>query len=134
MISANSGQLITFDSPLLKDKISLFTLTYGKKMVMAFLLMAIISIAILVGLYHRDSLTFSGLPGDDKQAFGMAQMELYKKEKVNPLGGCLPMLLQIPFFIALYYVLIESVQLRHAPSVHKVGDQRCDKNRFARAA
>jgi len=42
-------------------------------------------------------------------------MELYKKEKVNPLGGCLPILIQIPVFIALYWVLIESVELRQAP-------------------
>ncbi len=55
--------------------------------------------------------------GDDRQKLGQATMELYKKEKVNPLGGCLPMLVQIPVFIGLYYVLIESVQLRHAPFV-----------------
>ncbi len=85
MISANSGQLITFDSPLLKDKISLFTLTYGKKMVMAFLLMTIISIAILVGLYHRDSLTFSGLPGDDKQALLVADTQLIKPVVHTPI-------------------------------------------------
>lgn len=53
--------------------------------------------------------------GDDRQKLSQATMELYKKEKVNPLGGCLPMLVQIPVFIALYYVLIESVELRQAP-------------------
>ena len=53
--------------------------------------------------------------GDDKQKFGQAVMELYKKEKINPLGGCLPILVQIPVFIALYYVLLESVELRQAP-------------------
>ena len=42
-------------------------------------------------------------------------MELYKKEKVNPLGGCLPILVQMPIFIALYWHLMESVELRHAP-------------------
>ena len=42
-------------------------------------------------------------------------MEMYKTEKINPLGGCLPMLVQIPFFIALYWVLLESVELRQAP-------------------
>lgn len=52
--------------------------------------------------------------GDDKQKLSQETMALYKKEKVNPAGGCLPMLIQIPFFIALYYVLIESVQLRQA--------------------
>ncbi|ABV89567.1 membrane protein insertase YidC [Shewanella pealeana] len=53
--------------------------------------------------------------GDDRQKMGQAMMELYKKEKVNPMGGCLPILLQMPIFIALYWVLLESVELRHAP-------------------
>lgn len=53
--------------------------------------------------------------GDDREKMGKAIMELYKKEKVNPLGGCLPMLIQLPFFFALYWVIIESVELRHAP-------------------
>jgi len=53
--------------------------------------------------------------GDDKQKFSQATMELYKKEKINPLGGCLPVLIQIPVFIALYYVLLGSVELREAP-------------------
>ena len=53
--------------------------------------------------------------GDDKQKFQMAMMELYKKEKINPMGGCLPILVQIPVFVALYWVLLESVELRHAP-------------------
>ncbi|MEX2366964.1 MAG: membrane protein insertase YidC [Pseudohongiellaceae bacterium] len=52
--------------------------------------------------------------GDDKQKFMQAQMELWKKEKVNPMGGCLPMLLQMPIFIGIYWVLNESVELRHA--------------------
>ncbi|MCM2678091.1 membrane protein insertase YidC [Echinimonas agarilytica] len=52
--------------------------------------------------------------GEDKQKMQQAMMELYKKEKVNPLGGCLPLLLQMPIFIALYWVLLESVELRHA--------------------
>lgn len=53
--------------------------------------------------------------GDDKQQFSQAMMELYRKEKINPLGGCLPILIQIPVFIALYYVLLEAVELRQAP-------------------
>ena len=53
--------------------------------------------------------------GDDRAKMGQATMELYKKEKVNPLGGCLPMLVQIPVFIALYWMLLESVELRQAP-------------------
>lgn len=53
--------------------------------------------------------------GDDRTKMGQATMELYKKEKVNPLGGCLPMIIQIPVFIALYWTLLESVELRQAP-------------------
>ncbi len=53
--------------------------------------------------------------GDDRQKMSQAMMELYKKEKINPLGGCLPILIQMPVFIALYWVLLESVELRHAP-------------------
>ena len=52
---------------------------------------------------------------DDKMALQKATMDLYKKEKINPFGGCLPMLVQMPVFIALYWVLLESVELRHAP-------------------
>ncbi len=55
--------------------------------------------------------------GDDKEKLNQAFMELYKKEKINPLGGCLPILVQIPVFIALYWVLLESVELRHAPFI-----------------
>jgi YidC/Oxa1 family membrane protein insertase len=55
--------------------------------------------------------------GDDRQRMSQAMMEMYKKEKVNPLGGCLPILVQIPIFIALYCVLLESVELRQAPFI-----------------
>ena len=53
--------------------------------------------------------------GDDRQKMQQAMMELYKTEKINPLGGCLPILVQIPVFIALYWVLLGSVEMRHAP-------------------
>ena len=52
---------------------------------------------------------------DDRPRLQQAMMEMYKKEKINPLGGCLPILVQIPVFIALYWVLLESVELRQAP-------------------
>ncbi len=52
---------------------------------------------------------------DDKQALNRAMMDLYREQKVNPLGGCLPMLLQIPFFFAFYNALLYSIELRHAP-------------------
>ena len=53
--------------------------------------------------------------GDDRERLNKAMMELYKTEKINPLGGCLPMLIQIPVFIALYWAILASVELRHAP-------------------
>ncbi len=60
--------------------------------------------------------------GDDRAKMGQATMDLYKKEKVNPLGGCLPILVQIPVFISLYWVLLESVELRQAPWILWIKD------------
>jgi YidC/Oxa1 family membrane protein insertase len=53
--------------------------------------------------------------GDDREKLNHAMMDLYKTEKINPLGGCLPMVIQIPVFIALYWAILSSVELRHAP-------------------
>ncbi|HYN12396.1 MAG TPA: membrane protein insertase YidC, partial [Burkholderiales bacterium] len=53
--------------------------------------------------------------GQDRQKMNQAMMELYKTEKINPLGGCFPILVQIPVFIALYWVLLAAIELRHAP-------------------
>jgi YidC/Oxa1 family membrane protein insertase len=60
--------------------------------------------------------------GDDRQRLQQAMMDLYKSEKVNPLGGCLPIIVQIPVFIALYWVLLASVELRHAPFMLWIDD------------
>jgi YidC/Oxa1 family membrane protein insertase len=60
--------------------------------------------------------------GDDRQRLQQAMMDLYKTEKVNPLGGCLPIVVQIPVFIALYWVLLASVEMRHAPFVLWIDD------------
>lgn len=60
--------------------------------------------------------------GDDKAKMSQATMEMYKQEKVNPLSGCLPMIVQIPVFIALYWVLVESVELRQAPFIFWIKD------------
>ncbi len=59
---------------------------------------------------------------DDREKLGRAMMELYKKEKINPLAGCLPMLVQIPFFISFYWVLLESVEMRQAPFLLWIND------------
>jgi YidC/Oxa1 family membrane protein insertase len=60
--------------------------------------------------------------GDDRQKLSQQMMELYKKEKINPLGGCLPILVQMPVFIALYWMLMESVELRHSPFILWITD------------
>lgn len=60
--------------------------------------------------------------GDDRQAMNSAMMNLYKEEKINPLGGCLPIVIQIPVFIALYWVLLESVELRQADFIFWIHD------------
>ena len=59
---------------------------------------------------------------DDRQALSQAMMELYKREKVNPAAGCLPILIQMPFFLAFYWVLLESVEMRQAPFVLWISD------------
>ena len=59
---------------------------------------------------------------DDRQGLSQAMMELYKKEKVNPAAGCLPILIQMPFFFAFYWVLVESVEMRQAPFVLWIDD------------
>jgi len=53
--------------------------------------------------------------GDDRQAMSKAMMDMYKREKINPMGGCFPILVQMPVFISLYWVLLQSVEMRHAP-------------------
>lgn len=60
--------------------------------------------------------------GDDRQKLTQATLDLYRQEKVNPMGGCLPILIQIPVFIALYWVLVESVQLRQSPFIFWIQD------------
>ncbi len=60
--------------------------------------------------------------GDDRQRLGQEMMKLYKKEKLNPMGGCLPILIQMPIFIALYWVLMEAVELRQSPFIFWIED------------
>ncbi|MDD9339003.1 MAG: membrane protein insertase YidC [Providencia heimbachae] len=60
--------------------------------------------------------------GDDKQRMSQEMMAMYKAEKVNPLGGCLPLVIQMPIFLALYYMLMGSVELRHAPFIGWIQD------------
>lgn len=60
--------------------------------------------------------------GDDRQRMSQEMMNLYKKEKINPLGGCLPIIIQMPVFLALYWALLESVELRQAPFIGWIKD------------
>lgn len=60
--------------------------------------------------------------GENKRELSQAMLELYKKENVNPLSGCLPIIIQIPVFISLYYVLLESIELRHSPFLLWIDD------------
>lgn len=60
--------------------------------------------------------------GEDRQRFNQEMMDLYRREKVNPMGGCLPIMVQIPVFISLYWVLIETVELRQAPFIMWIHD------------
>jgi len=59
---------------------------------------------------------------DDREKLGRAMMELYQKEKINPVAGCLPMIVQMPVFIAFYWVLLESVEMRQAPFILWIND------------
>ena len=59
---------------------------------------------------------------DDREKLGRAMMDLYKREKINPLAGCLPMVVQIPVFISFYWVLLESVEMRQAPFMLWIND------------
>jgi len=94
--------------------------------------LAIIGITVIVkaALFHLNAKAFKSMAkmrkfgpemqrmkelyGDDRQKMSQEMMKLYQKEKINPLGGCLPIVAQMPIFIALYWVLMESVELRHA--------------------
>jgi len=69
-----------------------------------------------------EMLRLKELYGDDRQKMSQETMGLYKREKVNPMGGCLPILVQMPVFIALYWVLMESVELRHSPWILWIHD------------
>jgi YidC/Oxa1 family membrane protein insertase len=60
--------------------------------------------------------------GNDRQKMNQAMMDLYKTEKINPLGGCFPIVVQIPVFIALYWVLLAAIELRHAPFILWIHD------------
>ena len=71
---------------------------------------------------HPKMIALKERHGDDKAQLNQAMMKLYKDEKINPLGGCFPILIQIPVFIALYWVLLETVEIRQAPFILWIND------------
>lgn len=98
----------------------------------------LVTLMIKLGFYHLSAKSYRSMGAlrrlqpkinalreryaDDKQKMTQATLELYRTEKVNPMSGCLPVLVQIPVFIALYWVLVESIQLRQAPFIFWIKD------------
>jgi YidC/Oxa1 family membrane protein insertase len=123
---ADYGMLTTLAQPLfwLLEKVHTFVRNWG---------LAIIIVTFLIKLVFYKLTAASGRSmakmrnvaprikaiqeryKDDREQLGRQMMELYKREKINPLAGCLPILIQIPFFLAFYWVLLESVEMRQAP-------------------
>lgn len=115
----------------LMKKIHAFTGNWGWSIVL-------VTLTIKLVFYKLNSISFRSMAamrnlqpklqtlkeryGDDRQKLTQATMELYRKERINPLGGCLPLIVQIPVFLALYWVLVESVELRQAPFVFWIKD------------
>lgn len=131
--SVDYGWLEFISEPLfwIMDKIHSFVGNWGWSIIL-------LTIAIKLAFYKLSEASYRSMAkmksvtprmmalkeryGDDKQKMNQALMDMYKKEKINPVGGCLPILVQIPVFIALYYVLIESVELRQTPWIFWIKD------------
>lgn len=125
-LTADYGKLTIISQPLfwLLDKVHSFVGNWG---------LAIIIVTFLIKLVFYKLTAASGRSmakmrniaprikaiqeryKDDREQLGRQMMEIYKREKINPLAGCLPILIQIPFFLAFYWVLLESVEMRQAP-------------------
>jgi YidC/Oxa1 family membrane protein insertase len=127
-LTVNYGIFTVFSAPLfwLLEKINSFTGNWGWAIVLLTVLIKLAFFKLTEAQYKSMARMRKLQPrmeklkeryGDDRQAMSQAMMKMYKEEKVNPLGGCLPVLVQIPIFIALYWVLLESVELRQAPFI-----------------
>lgn len=125
LLTVDYGWLTPIADPLfwLLDKIHGFTGNWGWAIVLLTLLVKAVFYPLSAASYKSMARmkklqprlqTLKERYGDDKQKFQQEMMKLYKTEKVNPAGGCLPILVQIPVFIALYWTLLESVELRQA--------------------
>lgn len=126
--TVNYGIFTVFSKPLfwLLSKIHSFVGNWGWAIVLLTVLIKLLFFKLTEAQYRSMARMRKLQPrieqlkeryGDDRQRMSQAMMEMYKTEKVNPLGGCLPILIQIPIFIALYWVLLESVELRQAPFI-----------------
>ncbi len=133
ILTVDYGWLTPVSSPLfwLLDKINSVVNNWGWSIILLTLLVKIVFYPLSAASYKSMAKmkklqprlkTLKERYGSDKQKMNQAMMEIYKKEKINPLGGCLPILIQIPVFIALYWVLLESVELRQASFIFWLTD------------
>ena len=127
------GKVHIFASPLfwLLDKLHGFVGNWGWAIVLLTIIVKIVLAPLTNASYRSMAKMRAVAPrlealkkqhGDDRMALQQAMMKMYKDEKINPLGGCLPMLLQIPVFIGLYWALFASVELRQAPWIGWIHD------------
>ena len=133
ILTVDYGWLTPVSSPLfwILRKINDFIQNWGWSIIILTLLVKIVFYPLSAASYKSMAKmkklqprlkTLKERYGDDKQKLNQEMMQIYKKDKINPLGGCLPILIQIPVFIALYWVLLESVELRQAPFVFWLTD------------
>ena len=113
------------------DKIHLYTNNWGWSIILVTVLIKILFYKLSAASYRSMAnmrrvqprlLVLRDRYKDDRARLNQAMMEIYKKEKINPLGGCFPILIQIPVFISLYWVLLESVELRQAVFIFWIRD------------
>lgn len=132
-LTVDYGVLWMIAKPLywLLDKLHSFTGNWGVAIILLTLLVKAAFFQLSAASYRSMAkmrkvqprlLALRERHADDKTRLNQAMMQLYKDEKINPLGGCLPILIQIPVFLALYWVLLESVELRQAPFIFWIKD------------
>ena len=132
-LTVDYGVLTFLAAPLfwVLDKLNLLLNNWGLALIMLTILIKILFFKLSETSYKSMAKMKKLAPrmtalkerySDNRQKFSEELMKVYKQEKVNPLGGCLPILVQIPVFIALYWVIIESVEMRHAPFIGWIGD------------
>ena len=132
-LSVDYGIFTIFAAPLfwLMDFLNIWVGNWGASIILLTVLIKLIFFPLSAASYRSMAKMRLVAPklekikqqcGDDRERLNRAMMDLYKTEKINPLGGCLPVLIQIPVFIGLYWAILESVELRHAPFVGWIVD------------